>query len=130
MAEVNQIVILGEQDEAVGQSLKFLIELEDLEVHMFRSAAAILADPSLARAACFIIDCEMPAMHQFKLIADVRERNRLACLILTTSHRTDMLRLRAVSAGARYLLEKPVLGDALIEALGDILIGHDRAARR
>jgi two-component system response regulator FixJ len=123
MCEGRNLVLVVDDDLAVRESLKFALELEGLEIHACGGGADLLAHPNLADAACLVVDYQMPVMDGFELLAELRARNYLAPVILITGQATNTLRRRAVAAGVRHVVEKPLLDSALIESIQDVLSG-------
>jgi len=129
MTEGQHLVLVADDDLAVRESLKFALELEGLEVQTCSGGADLLAHPRLLRAACLILDHHMPVMGAFAVLARLRTMGCHVPAILITDHMTDALHRRAVMAGVRHVVEKPLLDSALIDGIQDILGASDwRAA--
>jgi two-component system, LuxR family, response regulator FixJ len=106
-----------DDDAAVCDSLKFALELEGFVVHTYRSSAELLAEPDLARFGCFIIDQYMPGLTGVELVRRVRERGIDTPAILITARRDGHLRLRAANGDVYRVLEKPLEGSGLLDAI-------------
>jgi two-component system response regulator FixJ len=121
MADGRKLVIIVDDDQAVRDSLQFALRLEGLCVHVHSGGAALLADPDLNRAECVILDHRMPRLDGFALLSNVRARNPDVPTILLTSRATPQDRARAVAAGARSVLEKPLLDNVLMDNIRALL---------
>lgn len=115
------LVLVADDDLAVRQSLKFALELEDLEVVVCADGPDLLAHPRLADAECVVLDYKMPVMDGFEVLARMKARNCQIPVILITSYATEALRRRAASAGVRHVVEKPLLDSALVDSIRDVV---------
>jgi two-component system, LuxR family, response regulator FixJ len=112
-----RIVYVIDDEEAVRDSVAFLLEARELCVQSFGSAAEFLtASPSLAPG-CVLTDMRMPGMDGLDLLRHIRERNLTWPVVVMTAHGEVPLAVQALKAGASDFIEKPFAGDALIEAI-------------
>jgi two-component system response regulator FixJ len=114
-------VLIVDDDEAVRDALRFALRLEGFVVHAYSSGGELLAQKELPSATCVVIDEKMPGMDGFELLKLLRVRHITLPSILITSHLTARLRARAAAAGVRWVLEKPLLDNALTECVQAIL---------
>ena len=111
------LVIVVDDDDAVRQSMKFALEMEGLNVRLYESGEALLADDNLPVSGCLVIDYYMPAMDGIELIDRLHRRSITLPAILITARATKDLRRRAVRSGFREVLEKPLEDGALIDSI-------------
>jgi two-component system, LuxR family, response regulator FixJ len=98
-------VVVVDDDPAVLDSLKFLLELFGRKVVTYASAAAFLEDSERAPS-CVILDHHMPNMTGLELAAQLRARHlRLPVLLITGSPSLAITR-RAAQLDIK-VLEKP-----------------------
>jgi len=114
------VVIVIDDDPAVLAALKFSLEMEGFSVATYRSGAELLAEPKLPQSGCLVIDFKLPEMDGLVLLDALRQRHVGLPAILTTSHPSPALRRRA-AAQTIQIIEKPLLGDALSNAIRDSL---------
>ena len=114
------VVIVIDDDPAVRNSLKFSLEIEGFTVRSYATGPELLSDGDLAFCSCLIVDQNMPGMSGLDLIALLRARHVSAPAILITTHPSLWLRERAQKAGIP-IVEKPLLGNALVDKIGDVL---------
>jgi CheY-like chemotaxis protein len=69
----------------------------------------------------------MPDMTGLELVAHLRDRRISIPAILMTAHPTDILRNRAAAAGIS-IVEKPLLGGDLLDAIRDVFDGHAKSS--
>jgi two-component system, LuxR family, response regulator FixJ len=110
------IVAVVDDDPAVGNSLKFSLELEGFTVRIYGSGAALLRASDLAAYDCFVIDQKMPGLSGLETIATLRSRNLSAPAILIVSEPSAMVGARAAAAKVP-IVEKPFLGNALVDRI-------------
>jgi FixJ family two-component response regulator len=112
----SNLVLVIDDDPAVLNSLKFSLEVEGFAVRAFHSSEELLDGPPLREAACLVVDYMLPAMDGLSLIAELRRRHVDFPAILTTSNPPAAVRRRASEAGLT-IIQKPLLGNALAEAI-------------
>jgi FixJ family two-component response regulator len=109
-------VLIVDDDPAVCSSLKFSLELEGFVVRIFRGGSELLSATDLPPSACLVVDYRMPNIDGLDLLRRLRERGNSMPAVLVTTAPDSALRRRAGAAGVS-LVEKPLLGDALLEAI-------------
>jgi FixJ family two-component response regulator len=115
MAFATGPVLIVDDDAAVRTSLKFVLELEGLEVRTYDSGRSLLADGTLPAKGCLVIDQSMPTMRGLDLVRRLKDRAVQLPTILITANVTDDLKRKAVSAGVQAVLEKPLEDSSLID---------------
>jgi two-component system, LuxR family, response regulator FixJ len=110
-------VIVVDDDDAVRQSLKFALEIEGMNVRVYESGAALLADPELPVNGCLVVDYYMPSMNGVELMDRLRRRLVKLPAILITARATDDMRRRAVRSGFRQVIEKPLEDSTLLDSI-------------
>ncbi len=109
-------VVVVDDDPAVLGALKFALELEGFAVASYRGGAELLAQKHLPQTGCLVIDFKLPDMDGLDLLAALRKREVRSPAVLITTHPSAILRKRA-DAAAVPIVEKPLLGDALLDAI-------------
>ncbi|WP_262266325.1 response regulator transcription factor [Microvirga yunnanensis] len=117
MPTITGPVLVVDDDGAVRQSLKFSLEQEGFEVRLYEDGAQLLADGVLPPVGCLVIDLTMPGMDGIALLDRLRERHVVLPAILITTPGSPCLRERALRAGFRLVLEKPLEDGALLEGI-------------
>jgi FixJ family two-component response regulator len=120
MHTVKPIILVVDDDPAVRDSLKFSLELEGLTVHTCGSGMALLDRADLEQAGCIVLDYKMPGMDGLAVIEKLEERLIQVPVILIISSVPTQIRKRASRAGVAHILEKPLLGSALIDRIREI----------
>lgn len=110
-------VLVVDDDPAILGSLKFSLEIEGYAVRTYPTARSLLADTEPKGRACVVIDYNLPEGDAFSVLADLRAHGVDGPAIIITTNPGPQLRRRADAAGIP-IVEKPLFGNALIEALG------------
>ena len=113
---IQSVVAVVDDDAAVRNSLKFSLEIEGFTVRVYSDGAELLEAYDLSGCACFVVDQNLPGMAGLDVVARLRDRRVSVPAILITSHPTAALSRRANCAGVP-IVEKPLLGNALIESI-------------
>jgi two-component system, LuxR family, response regulator FixJ len=106
-------VAVVDDDPAVLDSLKFLLELEGYRVNTYSSAGAFLAD-RVAAPNCLILDQHMPQMSGLDLAERLRRAGALVPVLLITGSSSPAILARASSLGVEKVLDKPFRDEDLL----------------
>ena len=110
-----------DDDEAVRQSLAWLLTPLGLRVETYASADAFLAAWTPDLAGCVVTDVRMPGMSGIALTKALAERGSVLPVIVITGHGDVPQAVRAMRAGAIDFIEKPLDNQVLIERLEEAL---------
>jgi FixJ family two-component response regulator len=103
-------VAIVDNDPAVLDSLKFLLEVAGHTVATYTSAAAFLAD-RVTKHACLILDHHMPQMTGLELVGRLRAAGTAIPVLLITGSPSPAIVGRAGELGVEQVLEKPPIED-------------------
>jgi two-component system, LuxR family, response regulator FixJ len=117
------VLHIVDDDEAVRDSLKFALKMEGFAVRLYSSASQLLGDSEMPSDGCLLIDYYLPDANGLQLLADLRGRHINLPAFIITGHPSLVIRRRAAEAGIR-LVEKPLLGDGLANAIREALDGQ------
>lgn len=109
-------VLLVEDDAALRAAVTFSLELEGFEVDAFDCAEALLLNLPQHRMACLVLDQKLPGLSGLAALAQLRSQAVDLPALLITSNPDRALRSAAASAGVT-IVEKPLLGDGLVESI-------------
>lgn len=121
------LVLVVDDDPAVRNSLKFALEIEGYRVRLFRNGEDLLDVGELPNAACVVVDYNLDGGNGLDLISTLRARSYRAPAVLITSHPSALVRQRADAASVP-IVEKPLLGNALVDAIAATVNGTGRTA--
>lgn len=114
-------IVVVDDDPAVLHSLSFALRSEGFEVVTYDNGFAFLAAGEPTAPACAILDQDMEGMTGIDIADALRERGSTLPLIMVSGAVTPMLRNRAFAAGFDAVLEKPLFGDELGDAVAAAL---------
>jgi two-component system, LuxR family, response regulator FixJ len=117
------VILVVDDDEAVRNSLRNMMESQGFEVCAFSNGHDLLNKASLPAIGCLIVDYHMPAMNGLELVSALRGRGASIPAILITGNPTKYVRDRA-AAIAVLVVEKPQLGSYLLDCVRDAIAKH------
>lgn len=126
----SDVVHVIDDDEAVRQSLKFLLELASIGVETHASATEFLRLLPEVEPACVITDVRMPNISGIDLLRRLRELKRGIPVIVITGHGDVALAVEAMKIGAADFLEKPFDDEALLASVRSAINSHGREQQR
>lgn len=132
------VVHVIDDDEAMRESLSFLLDTAGLSARAYDSAAAFLEVAQSLDGGCIVTDVRMPEMSGLDLVQRLKERGVTLPVIVITGHGDVPLAVQAMKAGVTDFLEKPFDDEALLAAIRGALactgpapgVGSGEEARR
>jgi two-component system response regulator FixJ len=115
------VVHVVDDDEAVRQSLSFLLRSANIKAETYDSATAFLAALPAIKSGCVVTDVRMPGMSGIELLHHLQERKAGLPVIVITGHGDVPLAVEAMKAGAVDFLEKPFDDDVLLASVRSAL---------
>jgi FixJ family two-component response regulator len=105
--QTSKVIAIIDDDEAMQDSLRDLMESAGLVARCFGSAEEFLASDLRTRAACLIVDIRMPKMSGMQLQTKLKEEDSNIPMIFITAHGDARMRIQAMRRGAVEFLAKP-----------------------
>ncbi len=127
-AEPDQCIYIVDDDEALRDSLVWLLESSGYQVCAFESSEAFLEAYTPAMTGCLVLDVRMPGMSGLELFEALRERHCTLPVIFITGHGDVPMAVSAVKRGAVDFIEKP-FGDRDMLGLIEASLARERAGR-
>jgi two-component system response regulator FixJ len=110
-------VAVVDDDDAVRDSLRFLLEAAGFVVATFGSAAQFLNEASFGDLSCLVVDQHMPGQTGLQLVNSLRSQGAtLPVALITGSPSADLLR-QASELGVARVMEKPLDDEVLLQFL-------------
>jgi two-component system response regulator FixJ len=106
-----------DDDQALRESLAFLLRAAQLEVRSFDSAKTFLDALPDASLGCVITDIRMPDMSGIELLRRLKELKIGVPVIVITGHGDIALAVEAMKIGAADFFEKPFNDDQLVASV-------------
>jgi len=111
------IVHVIDDDEAVRQSIEFLLGTSGITARTYDSASAFLNALPTIDSGCIITDVRMPGISGIDLLRRLGEMRIKMPVIVITGHGDVPLAVEAMKIGAIDFLEKPFADDLLLAAV-------------
>ena len=138
MSKGNVYVI--DDDEAMRDSLHFLLDSSGYQVKLFDTATSFLEALPKLEFGCVVSDVRMPGIDGIELLKRMKTANSMFPILIMTGHGDVPLAVEAMKLGAVDFLEKPFEDDrltAMIEtairqvepAVKNEAVAHDIARR-
>jgi two-component system response regulator FixJ len=113
----NGTVYVVDDDEAVRDSLKALLESAGHRVRLFDSAEGFLDTLSGRRDGCVVLDIRLPGLDGFAVLDALQRSGAGIPAILVTGHQHLARQAREQGANAIAVLEKPVDAEVLLATI-------------
>ena len=107
LQQSSKLIAIIDDDEAMQDSLRDLMEASGLVARCFGSAEEFLKSDLHCKAACLIVDIRMPKMSGLELQARLKEEECNIPIIFITAHGDARMRIQAMRGGAVEFLAKP-----------------------
>jgi two-component system, LuxR family, response regulator FixJ len=111
------VVFIVDDDEAMRNSLRWLIESVGRTVETYESARAFLDNHYPGRSGCLLLDVRMPGMSGLELQSQLESHDIRLPVIILTGHGDVGMAVKAMKAGALDFIEKPFDDELLLAAI-------------
>jgi FixJ family two-component response regulator len=118
-AKKRPLITIVEDDAGLRAAIKGLLSAAGFLVQDFASAELFLRSRTLRRAACLVLDVQLPGMSGLDLLAQLRKRGVTIPTIVVSGHADadGWMRAKTAQAGAVAFLHKPVDEKELIRTV-------------
>ncbi len=121
----SQIVHVIDDDEAMRDSLSFLLDMQGFQTRVYESAMAFLDALPEISGGCVLTDVRMPGLSGLELIDHLREQGSDLAVVVMTGHGDVPMAVEAMKAGVVDFIEKPFADDVLLRAVRGALDRQD-----
>ena len=122
-------VYVIDDDEAMRDSLHFLLDSANFEVLLFETAQTFLDTLSTVEFGCVVSDIRMPGIDGIELLKRIKASRTALPVIIMTGHGDIPLAVEAMKLGAVDFLEKPFEDDRLVARVDAALQQGETGAR-
>lgn len=122
-------IYVVDDDEAMRDSLQFLLESADFDVTLFESAQGFLDRIGSLDFGCVVSDVRMPGIDGIEMLRRIKGHNCRFPVLIMTGHGDVPLAVEAMKLGAVDFLEKPFDDDRLIAMIDAALKRAEPEAR-
>jgi two-component system, LuxR family, response regulator FixJ len=125
-----RVVHVIDDDEALRESLAFLLRAAQLEVKSYASARAFLDELPDESLGCVITDVRMPDISGIDLLRRLKDLKIGVPVIVVTGHGDVALAVEAMKIGAADFFEKPFDDDLLLASVRSALREQEGQKKR
>jgi len=129
VTDPTRIVHIVDDDEAIRQSIGFLLRKGGYAVETYPSSTQFLKAVTRETRGCVLLDVRMPDLDGLEVQARLAQSGIALPVIMLTGHGDVTLAVRAIKAGAIEFLEKPFERTALLAAIETALAHAARTNR-
>jgi two-component system, NtrC family, nitrogen regulation response regulator NtrX len=113
----NKRLLIVDDEENIGRSLRMILEREGHVVNVCRSVKEFQSHPDAPRADVYLFDMKLPDGNGIDLLRTVRQSGVTSPAIMISGHGTIADAVEATRAGAYDFLEKPLSRDRVLLAV-------------
>ncbi|MEG3083011.1 response regulator [Sphingomonas sp. PB2P12] len=129
MSDTSRTVHIVDDDEAIRQSVGFMLRKAGYGVEVYASGGQFLKHAARSTLGCVLLDVRMPEIDGLEVQARLSAQGIMLPVVMLTGHGDVTLAVRAVKAGAIEFLEKPFERTALLAAIDEALMQAGRNDR-
>jgi two-component system, LuxR family, response regulator FixJ len=115
------VIYVVDDDNAMAQSIRWLIESVGLHVEIFNHPKLFLKEYDPRRHGCLILDVRMPEIGGLELQEQLKQKGIAIPVIFITGHGDVPMAIRAMKGGAIEFLTKPFNDQALLDSINRAL---------
>ncbi len=125
------VVYVVDDDAAVRDSLRWLLESVSMPVRTFANAADFLADFEPDEPGCVVLDVRMPGMSGLELQEHLLATAQFIPIIFISGHGDIAMAVRTIQSGAVDFIEKPFGDQELLDRIHRALeLSQERISER
>jgi RNA polymerase sigma factor (sigma-70 family) len=124
------LVYVVDDDEALRDSLRWLLESAGYRTTTFSTAERFLAAYRPGVASCLLLDVRMPGLTGLELQEELNRRGQPLPIIFITGHGDVPMAVKAVKNGAFHFLEKPFNDAQLLQLIEQAAHGGPALAQQ
>ncbi|TXC71981.1 response regulator transcription factor [Sphingomonas ginsenosidivorax] len=129
MTDTPTIVHIVDDDDAIRQSIGFLLRKAGHVVKTYASGTEFLRTVDRETQGCILLDVRMPGIDGLEVQSRLSSQGIGLPVIMLTGHGDVTLAVQAIKAGALEFLEKPFERAALLAAIDEAFRHAARTAR-
>lgn len=126
----SKLVHVIDDDDALRDSLRFLLASAKFDVETYESATAFLAALPQIKGGCIVTDVRMPRLSGIELLRKLKSMSIDLPVIVMTGHGDIALAVEAMKEGAIEFLEKPFDDEVMLKAVRVALDRYGKEATK
>jgi FixJ family two-component response regulator len=120
-------IYIVDDDEALRDSLVWLLESSGYKVMSYESAEVFLGVYNASMTGCLVLDVRMPGMSGLELFEELRRRHCTLPVIFITGHGDVPMAVSAVKKGAVDFIEKPFSERDMLGLIEQCLVAEEQS---
>jgi two-component system, LuxR family, response regulator FixJ len=124
------LVHIVDDDDALRDSLQFLMASAGIEAQTYDSASSFLSAVPRGATGCVVTDVRMPGMSGLDLLRQLKTTAPSLPVIVITGHGDVPLAVEAMKLGAVDFIEKPFDDELLLASIRKALGRNEETSRR
>ncbi|MGJ4965138.1 response regulator FixJ [Bradyrhizobium sp. SZCCHNRI1009] len=128
MAEQAKVYVIDD-DEAMRDSLNFLLDSSGFDVTLFENAEVFLGQLPMLPFGCVVSDVRMPGIDGIELLKRMKAAGSSFPILVMTGHGDVPLAVEAMKLGAIDFLEKPFEDERLVAMIETAIQQAEPAAK-
>jgi two-component system response regulator FixJ len=130
MPDTDRVIHVVDDDEAIRQSIGFLLRKAGFAVKTYPSGTDFLKGANRHLQGCVLLDVRMPGIDGLEVQERLAQLGIALPVIMLTGHGDVSLAVRAIKAGAIEFLEKPFERTALLTAIDEAFRHAERGEQK
>ncbi len=126
----SRFVHVIDDDDALRDSLRFLLTSAKFDVKTYETATIFLAGLPQIKGGCIVTDVRMPQLSGIELLRRLKSMSIDLPVIVMTGHGDVALAVNAMKEGAIEFLEKPFDDETLLKAVRIALDRYGKDAKK
>jgi len=110
-------IYIVDDDESVCRALKVLLTTFEFEVETFNSAESFFDAVSNDEHGCLVLDIHMPGLDGWAMQKKILDSGSKRPVIFISAEKQDNAADRALKVGAVGFLQKPFIGQTLVDLI-------------
>jgi len=111
------VVHVIDDDEAIRDSMAFMLDMQGFDVRLHDSGTDFLEVAAEVEAGCIVTDVRMPGMTGLELIRALKAQGVGMPVVVMTGHGDVPLAVEAMKAGVVDFVEKPFSDEVMVKAV-------------
>jgi FixJ family two-component response regulator len=123
------VVHVVDDDEALRDSLRWMLESAGYRVVTYATSELFLADYDPRQSGCLVLDIRMPGMSGLEVQDELKRRGYAIPIVFITGHGDVPMAVSAMKKGAIDFIEKPFNDEAFIRVVENALTSDTQRRR-
>ncbi len=115
--EFSHPIAIVDDDPAVADSLKLLLETTGCQVSVFHNGDQFLENNVADMTGCVLLDVRMPGKDGLTVLKEAREKNPKLHFVMMSGHGDIPMAVKALKLGAEDFIEKPFQAQQILDTM-------------